>query len=70
MSTEDSFVHAVVNWITPGCYTGFGKSEWCSDHHVSFATINDPNWGHHLTALPVIASHLDSLSDLVVACTT
>jgi hypothetical protein len=26
------------------------------DHHNSFATIDDPNWGHHPTALPVIAS--------------
>ena len=42
-ASKDSFVQAVVNWITLGCYTGFQKSEWCSDHHDSFATIDDAN---------------------------
>lgn len=55
-ASDDSFVHAVVDWITLGCYTGFRKSEWCSDHHDSFATINDPQWGHRPSTLSVIAS--------------
>jgi len=52
--SEDSLVRAISNWIILGSYTGFRKSEWCSDHHDSFTTINDPNWGDHPTALPVI----------------
>ena len=55
-ATDDSFVHAVIDWITLSCYTGFRKSEWCSDHPVFFATIDDPHWGNRPTALPVIAS--------------
>ena len=55
-ASDDSFVHAVVDWITLSCYTEFRKPEWCSDNHNSFATIDDPHWGHRLTALPVIAS--------------
>jgi hypothetical protein len=35
-ASDDSFVHAVVDWITLGCYTGFRKLEWCSDHPVFF----------------------------------
>ena len=42
-ASKDSFVHTIVNWITLSCYTGFRKSEWCSNYHVSFATIDDPN---------------------------
>jgi len=53
-ASDDSSVHAVVDWITYGCYTGFRKSEWCSDHHDSFATIDNPHWGHRPSALPVI----------------
>ena len=26
-ASDDSFVQAIVNWITLGCYTGFRKSE-------------------------------------------
>jgi len=55
-ASDNSFAHAVVDWITLQCYTGFQKSEWCLDHHDSFATIDDPNWGHRPTALPVITS--------------
>jgi hypothetical protein len=54
-TSEDSFALTVIDWITLGCYTGFQKSEWCSDHHDSFVTIDDPNWGDCLTALPGIA---------------
>jgi hypothetical protein len=36
---------------------GFQRLEWCSDHHNSFTTIGDPNWGNHPMALPVIASN-------------
>jgi hypothetical protein len=56
-TSDDSFVHAVVDWITLGCYTGFRKLEWCFDHHVFFATIDNPHWGKRPTALPVIASN-------------
>jgi len=55
-SSNDSFVNAAVDWITLGCYTGFCKSEWCSDNPDSFTTIDDPNWGSRPTALPIIAS--------------
>ena len=47
-ASEDSFIHAVVNWIALGSYTGFQKSEFCLDHHDTFATINNPYWGNHL----------------------
>jgi hypothetical protein len=53
-ASEDSLVHTISDWIILGSYTGFRKSEWCSDHHDSFTTINDPNWGDRQTALPVI----------------
>ena len=56
----DSFVHVIIDWIVLGCYTGFRKSEWCSDHQDSFDTINDPNWGDHTMALPVIAKDFGS----------
>jgi hypothetical protein len=55
-ASADSFIHAVVNWIALGCYTGFRKSEWCLDHHDTFAIIDDPNWGDCPTPLPVVAS--------------
>ena len=54
-TSKDSIICAIVNWIALGCYTGFQKLEWCSNHHDSFTTIGDPNWGHCLTALPIIA---------------
>ncbi len=56
-ASEDSLVHTITNWIALGCYTGFRKSEWCSDYHDSFATIDNPNWGDQPAALPVIASN-------------
>jgi len=55
-ASDNSFVQAVVDWITLGCYTGFQKSKWCSNHHDTFAAIDDPNWGHRPKALPIIAS--------------
>ena len=42
-SAKDSLIRAMVDWIVLGCYTGFRKLEWCSDHHNSFDTVNDPN---------------------------
>ena len=41
-ASEDSLVCAVTDWIALGCYTGFQKSEWCSDNHELYATIDDP----------------------------
>jgi hypothetical protein len=38
-ASEDSLIHAISDWIVLRSYTGFRKSEWCSDHHDSFATI-------------------------------
>jgi hypothetical protein len=49
-----SFVHAVINSIVLGCYTGFRNSEWGPNHQDSFNTISDPNWGDCPMALPVI----------------
>jgi hypothetical protein len=53
-ASEDSLVRAVTDWIVLGCYTGFRKSEWCSDNQDTYATIDDPNWGDHPNALPTI----------------
>jgi hypothetical protein len=53
-TSEDSLVHAVMDWIALGCYTRFQKSEWCSDNHDLYVTIDDPNWGDRLNALPII----------------
>ena len=53
-ASVDSLVRAISDWIVLKSYTGFRKSEWCSDHHDTFATIADPNWGDRPTALPVI----------------
>jgi len=53
-ASEDSLVKAIGDWIALGCYTGFRKSEWCSDHHDSFVTIEDPNWGDRPSTLSVI----------------
>jgi hypothetical protein len=53
-ASEDSLVRAVTDWIILGCYTGFRKSEWCSDNHDTYATIDDPNWGDHPNALSTI----------------
>ena len=41
--SRDSFIHAVINWIILGCYTGFRKSEWCSDPPDTFDTVDNPN---------------------------
>jgi hypothetical protein len=53
-TSEDSLVRPITDWIMLGCYTGFRKSEWCSDDHDNFTTISDPNWGDRPNALPVI----------------
>ena len=53
-ASEDSLVHALTDWIVLGCYTGFRKSEWCSDNQDTYATIDDPNWGDRPNALPTI----------------
>ncbi len=49
-----ALVCAVTDWIILGCYTGFQKSEWCSDNHDLYTTINDPNWGDQPNVLPTI----------------
>jgi hypothetical protein len=54
-ASEDSLVRAIMDWIALGCYTRFRKSEWCSDNHDIFATINDPNWGNRPDTLPIIS---------------
>jgi hypothetical protein len=54
-TSEDLLIRAITDLIALGCYTGFHKSEWCSDHHNSFATIYDPNWGDHPMSLPIVA---------------
>jgi hypothetical protein len=54
-ASKDSLVCAIMDWIALGCYTGFRKSEWCSDNHNSYTTIGDPNWGDRPNALPIIA---------------
>jgi hypothetical protein len=51
---SESLVCAVTDGIVLGCYTGFQKSEWCSDNHDIYATINDSNWGDRPNALPII----------------
>jgi hypothetical protein len=53
-TSEDSLVRAITDWIVLGRHTGFQKSEWCSDNHHLYATINDPNWGNRPNALPTI----------------
>ena len=73
-TSGDSLVCGIVDWIALGCYNWFQKLEWCSDHHDSFATIDDPTWGNHPTALPVIASDFrlstESLPDEHIMFTT
>jgi hypothetical protein len=54
-ASEDWLVRAITDWIALGYYTGFQKSEWCSDNHEVYATIDDPNWGNRPNALPIIA---------------
>ena len=41
-ASQDSFVQAITDWIILGSYTGFQKSEWCSNHPEDIATITDP----------------------------
>jgi hypothetical protein len=62
-ASEDSLVCTVVDWIALSCYTGFQKLEWCSKHHDSFTTIDDPNWGNHPTVLPIIVSDFHFATD-------
>jgi hypothetical protein len=54
-TSKDSLVHTITDWIALGCYTGFRKSEWCSNNHDLYSTINDPNWGDRPITLPIIA---------------
>jgi hypothetical protein len=54
-ASEDSLIRAVTDWIALGWYAGFRKSEWCSDNHDLYATIDDPNWGDQPNALLIIA---------------
>jgi hypothetical protein len=53
-TAEDLLVRAVTDWIVLGCYTGFRKSEWCSNNQDTYTTIDDPNWGDHPNALSTI----------------
>ena len=62
-ASKDSFVHAVVNWIALGSYTGFQKLEWCLDRHNTFTTIDKPNWGNCPKALPVITGDFGFAAD-------
>ena len=62
-ASADSLVRAITDWIALGCYTGFRKSEWCSDNHDTFATIDDPNWGDRPNALPIIAEDFSFSSE-------
>ena len=54
-ASKDLRVHSIVDWIALCCYTGFHKSEWCSDNNDSFTTINDPNWGNCPNMLSIVA---------------
>ena len=44
-TSQDLFVHAVIDWVILGCCTIFKKLEWCTNHPATFDTINDLNWG-------------------------
>ena len=54
-TSKDFLVRAITDWIALGCYTGFRKSEWCSDNHNLYTTIDNLNWGDRPTVLPIIA---------------
>jgi hypothetical protein len=54
-ASEDSLIHATTDKIALGCYTGFRKSEWCSNNHDVHATIDNPSWGDQPNALPIIS---------------
>jgi hypothetical protein len=66
-ASKNSLVCEITDWIALGCYTSFRKSEWCSDNHNSFATINDPNWGDRPDALPIITEDF-SFASVSVRC--
>jgi hypothetical protein len=51
----NSFIHATIDWIILGYYTGFQESEWCSGYPCTFVTIDNPNWDNQPKALPLIA---------------
>ena len=53
--SHDSLIRTITNWIILICYKGFCKSEWCSDHHTAFETINDPQWGDWAMPLSIIS---------------
>ena len=62
-ASPDSCIHAVINWIILCCYTGFWKSEWCSNHPSTFTMINHPNWVHRPKALPIIADNFSFIME-------
>ena len=53
--SQDSFIHAITDWIILGAYTGFQKSEWCNNYPVDFERITNPQWGTCATSLAIIA---------------
>ena len=57
----DSLVASLCGWCFLGRYTGFQKSEWCSDHPHEYAKILDPEWGNKPNAIPLIAEDLTFL---------
>ena len=57
----DSLVASLCEWCFLGRYTGFRKSEWCSDHPHEYAKILDPEWGNKPNAIPLIAEDLTFL---------
>jgi hypothetical protein len=61
-ASENSLVRAIKDWIALGCYTGFRKSEWCSNNHNLYATIDNPNWGNQANALPIITEDFSFVS--------
>ena len=42
-TSQDLFVHAVIDWVILGSCTGFQKLECCSNHPDTFDTINNTN---------------------------
>jgi hypothetical protein len=48
-------VAALSKWCFLGRYTGFRKSEWCSDHVHKYAKITDHEWGDKPNTTPLIA---------------
>jgi hypothetical protein len=51
----NSLVAVLSEWGFLGCYTGFRKSEWCSDHAHEYAKITDHVWCDKPNAILLIA---------------